>query len=350
MRIAIVNDMILAVEAMRRVLAQARQHELAWIARDGEEAVRLAARSKPDLILMDLIMPGMDGVEATRRIMAENPCAILIVTATVKGHLSQVFEAMGAGALDVVRTPILSGVGTPEGAAALLAKIETIGKLIGANQKQKAAPPSGAAFGTLPHKRSQLVAIGASAGGPAALARILGPLPANFPAGIVIVQHVDAQFAHGLASWLAGQTRLQVRIAARGDRPVPGTVLVAGTGQHLAFVSTGTLEYTLEPIDCPYHPSVDVFFKSVKQFWHGDVVGVLLTGMGRDGAQGLKLLHNAGHHTIVQDEATSAVYGMPRAAVELGAASEILPLERIGPRLVELTASPVKTAITGKIA
>jgi len=341
MRIAIVNDMVMAVEAMRRVLAKAPQHELAWIARDGVEAVELSARHTPDLILMDLIMPRMDGVEATRRIMAEHPCAILVVTATVKGHSSKVFEAMGAGALDVVKTPILAGVGTPDGAEALLRKIETLGKLIGAHFKQGPAHPATVSFKDARTERSQLVAIGTSAGGPAALAKVLAPLPADFPAAIVIVQHVDAQFAPGLANWLGGQTALPVRIAAHGDHPKPGTVFLAGTEKHLAFVEFGVLGYTLQPIDCSYHPSVDVFFKSIHQFWHGDVIGVVLTGMGRDGAEGLKLLRNAGHRTIVQDGASCAVYGMPRAAAELDAASEILPLERIGPRLVELMAHKI---------
>ncbi len=333
MRIAIVNDMMMAVEAMRRVLVQAQGHELAWIARDGAEAVERCAQDTPDLVLMDLLMPEMDGVEATRRIMANSPCAIVVVTGSVNRHCSKVFEALGAGALDAVNTPTLEQVGANIGTYTLLGKIQTINKLIGnktdhAATVQKAQPPAP------PRRRFQLLVIGASAGGPAALAKVLSKLPANFPAAVVVIQHVDSQFTDGLASWLAYQTPLPVRLAREGDHPQPGTVLLAGTRNHLVFSGPGTLGYTAYPLDSPYRPSIDVFFESIRDYWRGDVVGVLLTGMGRDGADGLKTIHDAGHHTIVQDRATSAVFGMPKAAIENKAVSEVLPVDKIGTRVV----------------
>ena len=339
MRIAIVNDLVMAVEAMRRVLAGSPEHHLAWVAQNGREAVEHCARDTPDLVLMDLIMPNLDGVEATRQIMAQNPCAIVVVTASVNDHSSKVFEAMGAGALDAVNTPILTdsspaGAGTA-GADALLRKIETIRKLLGAGSSKKTAGKAPVVFHP-PPQPEPLVAIGASAGGPAALAKILAPLPPNFPAAVIVIQHVDEQFAPGLADWLGYQTQLSVRLAQDDDRPKPGTVLMAGQDNHLVFVSPTRLGYVRQPLDCSYRPSVDVFFKSVARFWPGDAIGVVLTGMGRDGAEGLKLLHSMGHRTIVQNQASSAVYGMPKAAAELNAASEILPLDRIGPRLATL--------------
>jgi len=175
--------------------------------------------------------------------------------------------------------------------------------------------------------------MGASAGGPAALARVLADLPANFNAAVVIVQHVDEQFARGLAEWLGSHTPLPVRLAEDHDEPQPGTVLLGGLEQHLIFTSARRLGYTRHPEHSSFHPSVDVFFKSVCQHWAGPVTGVLLTGMGRDGAEGLKLLRARGHHTLTQDQASSAVYGMPKAAVELDAAAEVLPLAQIGARL-----------------
>ena len=341
MRIAIVNDMIMAVEAVRRVLAGGGRHELAWVALDGEEAVARCAADTPDLILMDLIMPKMDGVEATRQIMAHSPCAIVVVTASVDDNSSKVFEAMGAGALDAVNTPVLEHPGESEGAGALLAKIETIRKLLGApaeprtQARDAAVLPPGA-------PGECLVAIGASAGGPAAVAEVLKQLPANFPAAIIVVQHVDQQFAKGLAEWLAGQTSLRVRLAQPGDRPMPGTVLLAGTDNHLVFDESQRLAYTRMPVDSSYRPSVDVFFKSVGEHWQGEVVALLLTGMGRDGAEGLRVLRDEGHHTIAQDRASSAVYGMPKAAAELNAAAEILPLDKIGARLTNIVAQKFK--------
>jgi len=336
MRIAIVNDVAIAVEAMRRVLLQEQTHELAWVAKDGIEAVERCAQDTPDLVLMDLIMPEMDGIEATRQIMARNPCAIVVVTANVDQNSSKVFEAMGAGALDAVNTPTLEQPGAAHGTEALLGKIQTINKLIGDEAGKKNLPAFPMVRPSLITKPPQLVAIGASAGGPAALAKILSQLPADSSAAILIIQHVDSHFAAGLAHWLDRQTGLTVRLAHEGDQPQAGTVLLAGTENHLSFISATRLGYIQQPLDCPYRPSIDVFFQSIDRFWRSEVIGVLLTGMGRDGALGLKTLHDAGHHTIVQDRETSAVYGMPKVAAEIKAASEILPLDKIGPRLTTL--------------
>jgi two-component system response regulator WspF len=184
----------------------------------------------------------------------------------------------------------------------------------------------------------RLVAIGASAGGPAALNIVLRALPKEFPAAVVIVQHMDQHFASGMAEWLNRDSPLPVRIAREGDRPAAGTVLVAGTNDHLMFKGAECMGYEPEPLEQPYRPSVDVFFASIAALWLGEAVGVVLTGMGRDGALGLKTLRDKGHHTIAQDHATSAVYGMPKAAAALGAAVDILPLERIAPRLAQIFA------------
>jgi two-component system response regulator WspF len=284
-------------------------------------------------------MPRMDGVEATRRIMTNSPCAIVVVTANVGENSSKVFEAMGAGALDAVNTPVLEGAAGTDGAGALLAKIETIRRLIGGGQARKSQRMEQSPIrASHTSRQNRLVVVGASAGGPTALAAVLGHLPADFPAPIVLVQHVDAQFVEGLANWLASQTSLEVRLAQSGDRPQAGTVLLAGKDNHLVFSSRTELSYSKVPIDSSYRPSIDVFFQSAERFWPGDIIGVLLTGMGDDGAEGLRSLRLKGHHTIAQDRASSAVYGMPKAAAELQAASEILPLERIGPKLLSLVA------------
>lgn len=328
MRIAIVNDLPMAVEAMRRALS-ASPHQITWTAADGVEAVALCARDRPDLILMDLTMPRMNGVEATRRIMAQNPCAILIVTAGVEDNAAHVFAAMGQGAIDAVDTPLLGSGQDGVGAKALLAKIDTLARLITEGEPPRRVTSHAPAAGGL-------LAIGASAGGPAALATLLGALPKGFPAATVIVQHVDARFAPGLADWLGQQCALPVKLAAEGDTLRPGHVLVAGTDEHLVLKGRDRLGYVPDPADHPYRPSIDVFLSSAGQMWNGMLVGVLLTGMGADGARGLKDLRKRGHHTIAQDQASSAVYGMPKAAAALDAATQILPLERIAPRLVEI--------------
>ncbi len=333
MRLGLVNDMAMAVEALRRVLVREPRHVIAWTARDGAEAVRRCAEDRPDLILMDLIMPVMDGVEATRRIMAETPCAILVVTATVEGTTSRVFDALGAGALDAVNTPALTG----DGANVLLAKIEALERLIGdaevpASAAHHARPGLALANGA----QSWLIAVGASAGGPAAVAELLKNFRPDTPAAFVVVQHLDESFATGLAEWLGGQISLPVRLARDGDAPAPGVVLLPGRDDHLVLTIRGTLVYRREPVDYVYRPSVDAFMESVVTHWQGRGAGVILSGMGRDGARGLKAMRDARFRTFAQDCASCAVYGMPRAAVELGGADAVLPLREIGPALQQL--------------
>ena len=335
MRIAIVNDMPMAVEALRRAIALEPAHEVIWVANNGAEAVAHCAEVLPDLILMDLIMPVMDGVEATRRIMAATPCAILIVTVDRQQNVHRVFEAMGYGALDVVDTPAL-GAGNPRDAAApLLRKILNIGWLVGQRDRRvdTVATPSRHHL-----QRQRLVAIGSSAGGPAALEVLLKGLPRTFPAAIVLVQHVDQVFAAGMAEWLSSAAGLPVRLAREGEPPQQGTVLLAGTNHHIRLMKNGSLAYTAEPVNEVYRPSIDVFFESVARYWSGDAVGVLLTGMGRDGAQGLKSMREQGFLTIAQDQQSSAVFGMPKAAAAIDAAVEIRPLEKIASRLIEVFA------------
>lgn len=336
MRIGLVNDLPMAVELLRRVIASSAEHEVAWIAMNGREAVDACRRDRPDLVLMDLNMPEMDGVEATRRIMAETPCPILLVTASVDANVSGVYDAMGHGALDAVDIPSVGlGGHSSVQTTALLARIATIGRLsrsLPPVDLRRPRPPA-------PVSPSQhLVVIGASAGGPAAVATLLGGLAPEFPAPIILVQHLDEQFVPGFASWLGQHCRLPVRPAREGDRPERGAVLIAASPDHLVFKSGGELGYRAEPRDYPYRPSVDVFFESVAESWQGDPIGVLLTGMGRDGARGLKLLRDRQCLTIAQDKATSAVYGMPKAAAAIGAAAEILPLGAIAPRLTEACA------------
>ncbi|PTT77640.1 chemotaxis response regulator protein-glutamate methylesterase, partial [Pseudomonas sp. HMWF010] len=279
----------------------------------------------------DMLMPGMNGVEATRRIMHDTPCAILIVTADVERNLTQVFDAMGAGALDVVAVPSLGPQQLLDGAA-IRRKIHNIAWMIGhkASGSVTSAPAK-----TSDLRDKRLVAIGASAGGPASLVELLQQIPAKFPASIVLVQHVDEVFAAGMAQWLASESHLPVRLAQDGELLQPGEVLLAGANNHLYLTPEGRLVYRREPADQVYRPSIDVFFNSVATHWCGDAIGVLLTGMGRDGACGLKQMRERGFHTIAQDQASCAVYGMPKAAAALEAAVEILPLDKIAPCLVK---------------
>ena len=339
LRIAIVNDLPLAIEALKRIVESVDRYEVAWIAKDGAEAVEMCQRDLPDLILMDMIMPVMDGIESTRLIMQKTPCAILIVTASVGANAAKVFDAMGYGALDAVKTPTLGGEDSQWGVQQLLNKIDVIARLIG---KGRAAPSKkkGAAAeeGRLASVRS-LIVIGSSTGGPKALARLLSQLPKGFPAALVVIQHVDQHFAGSLASWLGKQTPLDVEVAVPGTPVMEGTVLIASTDDHLIMNPDLTLDYTSEPEEAPYRPSVDVFFESVASHWPKEGVSrsaaLLLTGMGRDGALGMQSLWERGWHTIAEDSSSCVVYGMPKAAVKMGVAKEIIPIDDMAQALVE---------------
>jgi two-component system response regulator WspF len=334
-KVAIVNDSKMAAEILRRILAELDDFTHAWTAYSGEEALRLCAQSWPDIILMDLVMPGIDGAETTRRIMQSTPCVILVVTATTVGNRGKVFEAMGYGALDAVNTPVLGRGHHLDGAEPLIQKLRTVSRLVVASHGPRAKPasldrnPLASDTSSFP-----IVAIGASTGGPQALAQILSDFPADFPAVVLVVQHVDEQFTPGLAAWLQLNSRIPVRIARNGERLSPGGVWLAGTKENLTY-ENGTVLYKPASEDAVHSPSIDVLFFSLAQPHPAPRAGVLLTGMGRDGAAGLLALRKSGALTIAQDAATSVVYGMPKAAAELDAATETLPLSAVGPRICQ---------------
>jgi two-component system response regulator WspF len=342
-RIAIVNDVRLAVEALRRMLATLPGCEVAWVASDGKEAVEKCRADRPDLLLMDLVMPVMDGVEATGRIMKESPCPILIVTSTVDGHLDRVYNALGAGALDAVQGPQFRPDGSLDGAQPVVRKIKTLQRLpasalgIGgptpapAEGAQPAAPANGCTPGD--ERAEPLVVLGASTGGPEALLSVLRGFSKSFAPPVLVVQHLGADFVPGLVQWMASQTGRQVEAIEPGRRPERAKVLVACSDDHLVLGSDKSLRYEVEPSHLTYRPSVDVFFESLAAHWPCRGVAAVLTGMGRDGAEGLLALRRAGWRTFAQDEATSVVFGMPRAARDLGAAQEVLALDRLGPAI-----------------
>ena len=242
-----------------------RQAEIAWVAEDGRGGRRACLHDTPDLILMDMIMPVMDGVEATRLIMRQCPCPILVVTATVTGNAGRVYEALGHGALDAVNTPVLGansdlaggarpGPQDPHGGTAYRCDCVATNA---APQAAPIAPPNRLRQG-LP-----MVAIGASTGGPQALVQVLFGLPLERPFAVVIVQHVDALFAPGLAQWLSSETRRPVTVIESGQRLEEGAIGVAATNDHLILDRHGRLRYVREPVDHVHRPSVDVFFHSL---------------------------------------------------------------------------------------
>ncbi|MEZ2345847.1 chemotaxis-specific protein-glutamate methyltransferase CheB [Terriglobus sp. RCC_193] len=333
MRVGIVNDLRIVAEMLRRTVAETEGFSVAWVAYDGEHAEMLHRADPADIVLMDLVMPGMDGADTTAKIMSIKPCAILVVTATVTGNRELVFRAMGNGALDAVTTPDLKDAAS---VAEFRRKLISVSRLVG--QKKNGPPAKPTAPVHAPpishrHGKVPVIGIGASTGGPQALATILRRLPAGFPAAIVIVQHLDCQFVPGLQRWLSQECALPIHLAKENEPVREGHVYLAETRDHL-IISRGVdgyphLHYTTEPEDSPYRPSADVFLNSLAALRHTDCVGVLLTGMGRDGAEGLLALRRNGAPTFAQDQASSVVFGMPRAALDMGAVEEHSSLSAI---------------------
>lgn len=335
MRIAIVNDTLMALESLKRIIESAPQHEIAWLAENGEVAVNKCKYDTPDLILMDLIMPVMNGVDACKHITQESPCAILVVTSSISENSALVFSAMGEGALDAVNTPVLDPNHPEYSADDLLKKISVIEKLIFSKKPvlNKNDVPSNKRTGI--RNKKILLAIGSSTGGPSALASVLKDLPADFPAAIVVAQHIDQNFCPSFATWLDEQTQLPTRLAKEGDKPLVGHILISVGNKHLKLNEGQYFSYSDEPVDYPYRPSVNVLFNSIATHWQGEAYGALLTGMGKDGAEGLLALKQQGFPTIAQDEASCAVYGMPKEAAKINAAKYVLPLTDISGKLIE---------------
>jgi len=340
-RVVVADDSLVAREMLFQILSSDPRIDVVGQAHDGEEAVDLVRQLRPDLVTMDIHMPKMDGLEATERIMAFTPTPILVVSSSVHGEgMGLAFDALNLGALEVIKKPEpkdwadLERIGREVlSKVKILANVRVITHVRGRRDHHgyRAKPTSG-------HTEGQsTVAIGSSTGGPSALMSVLGPLPGDFPAPILVAQHIADGFIPGLVTWLDTSSKIKIVQAEEGMVPVPGTAYFAATGANM--VLAGDKLRFEEPREHQlYIPSADTLFESVAHSRGKNAVGVLLTGMGADGARGLKRLKDAGAETIAQDEETSTVFGMPRAAIELGAAGQVLAITDIAAALVELVA------------
>ena len=335
-RVLIVNDSLVARETLKRIIRSDPGMEIAGIAGGGEEGIRLARCCGPDVILMDIRMPNVNGVDAVKEIMLRSPAPILIVTASLKAHMPHIFDCLSFGALEVVKTPLA------EAGNELLQRIRIVANLKDAVQKghglrvaDVAAPQM---FSRAPGVVSKfsarnIIAIGASTGGPYALLKILQELPANLNAAMVLVQHMDAEFVSGLAEWLTGNSKFKVIPARDKDPLICGVVYLAAKALDMIVTEEFLLTYQKTKPGSFHVPSIDVTFESVASVYGANAIGVLLTGMGTDGARGLQSIRSAGGFTIAQDEMTSLIYGMPKAAKEMGSADVIVPLDKIAGKI-----------------
>ncbi|MEI9985906.1 MAG: chemotaxis-specific protein-glutamate methyltransferase CheB [Aliidongia sp.] len=346
-RVLVVEDSLTVRMRLVEILASDPDIELVGEAEDGKQAIELCVKLRPDVITMDMMLPVMTGLSATEYIMAHCPTPILVVSASMnRGEVFRTYEALSAGAVDVLEKP----TGTePDGVwernflatVKMVARIRVIthprARLSPQHQPVPPAPPAEPSRQT---RRIELVAIGASTGGPGAIVEILRGLPPSFRLPILFVLHINEPFGMAFAEWLDGQTDRRVAYPNDGDpvASIAGRLVMAPVGRHL-IVRDKRLRLVDTPERWSCRPSVDVLFETIAAEYGAAAVGCLLTGMGKDGAQGLLQLRRAGGLTIAQDEASSIVYGMPREAALLGAASEVLPLREIGPRLIALQAA-----------
>jgi chemotaxis response regulator CheB len=344
MKIALVEPNPQLVRAVERALADSG-HRLLWHTASGQEALKRCSADAPDVLLLGLLVSDLKPAELTRRLLAKRLCAVVLLSGP-SSEVSSAYDAMGAGAIDVVKTPTVDAQGQVVGAEALRGKLRIASRLLGRATSEQFPAVSPTSIAPAP---PPLVAIGASTGGPQAILTVLLALTKPFAGAILIVQHVDSEFSAGLASWLGETSGIRVELARAGSVPTAGLALLAGTEEHLTMVAGGSLRYTPLPRELPYRPSVDVLFESLAEHWKSPGVATLLTGMGRDGAQGLKKLRQAGWLTIAQDEASSVVYGMPKAAAQIGAAARVLALADVAPEISSFVlrcASPRKARVS----
>jgi len=341
-RVLLAEDSAVTREYLAYLLDEDPGLEVVGTARDGIEAVEQAQRLKPDVILMDVHMPRMNGYEATRQIMERTPAPIVMVSASVdQGEVAMTFAALEAGALTVLEKPL--GPGHPRQADTVRKLLETVRLMAEVKvvrrwpRRERPLPPR------LPPESAgrsiRLVAIGASTGGPPVVAEILKALPRDLGAPVLLVQHIAPGFTAGLADWLGQVTPLSVKLAEPDELARLGTVYVAGDGTQMGIASHGRILLTHEAGPDGFCPSVSHLFESVADAYGRSAMGVLLTGMGRDGAAGLRRLREAGGLTIAQDEETSVVFGMPNEAIRLGAAEQVLRPEQIAQAIRSLARS-----------
>jgi two-component system chemotaxis response regulator CheB len=348
-RVMIVEDSRPVREMLEYIIGNDPRLEVAESVSSAEEALRKLHQVSPDVISMDIRLPGMNGFEATQRIMAEKPTPIVVVSASVESEELKIsMNALRAGALTVMEKPLSASHQDYAAMAArictqlvIMSEVRVIKQRMRRTLGLRASVPALVAPADNPPivGSFQMLGIVASTGGPNALVKVLGGLQHNLTVPVLLVQHITPSFLKGFVSWLGTVSPLPVHEAADGEAPKPGDLYVAPADRHLV-VRRGRLQLDSGPPVCVQRPSGTVLFQSMAESFGSKCLGVLLTGMGEDGAAGLRAIREASGYTIAEDESTAVVYGMPAAAVNMGAVCESLPLDEIAPRVMQLLQAP----------
>jgi two-component system, chemotaxis family, protein-glutamate methylesterase/glutaminase len=348
-KVVLVEDSPVVLEILQRLLSSSPEVDVVGIARDGEEGLAVITKTQPDVICTDLFMENMDGLELTKRVMAEDPRPILVISNFVQTtDIDNIYRLLQAGAADVFPKPT---AGSPTDyeklKAALIAKIRVLSSLKVAPQRRQPTVPTSvepAISGSFSNielqmanvtSRVQVMSIGSSTVGLQAIQKILGQLPSDFPLPVICTLHAGEGVLSGLVSWLSSQCSLQVKVAEVGELPGSGTVYFAPEKHHLELDSQGRFIYSTALPGEKYCPSITVMFQSIANFYGRATAGVLLSGLGHDGAEGLQAIAQAGGIAIAQNENGNTVFGVVKEAISLGAAHHLLPVENIAPFLLK---------------
>lgn len=337
-RILVVDDSAFMRAALTRIIGSESEFEVVGTASSGADALKKISSLDPDVVTLDVQMPGLDGLATLRCIMHDCPRPVIMVSAATEKDAEITFDSLSAGAFDYVPKQMApNSLEIAHIRSDLIAKIRAAARTrgLGTGKVENRKPPQSHQWSAHCHSVAPaIVAIGTSTGGPKALEEILPLFPQNFPLPIVIVQHMPAGFTATFAQRLNNLSAITVREATQSDLIRPGTAYICPAGIHMQVqrrVSDSRIMISLDahPADAPHIPSVDVLMKSVARVYRDRALGVIMTGMGCDGAEGMAAIHSAGGLTIGQDEMTCSVYGMPRACAELGVLNRVVPLSEI---------------------
>ncbi|BCB95190.1 chemotaxis response regulator protein-glutamate methylesterase [Dissulfurispira thermophila] len=335
-RVLIVDDSRLIRELIIEMLSADKDIIIAGEASNGSKAVQMVKELKPDIVTMDIEMPVMNGLDAIEHIMSENAVPILVVTS--KNDAQTAYDAISRGALDLVQKPEVNLNGAKEFIAKikLLSGVKVVTHIAGRRRSAGIKPLEAAVFSF--EKEGGIIAIASSTGGPKALSIILSSLPSKFPFPIVIAQHISDGFVHGMAEWLNKVSKLNVKVASDGDLLTPATVYISPSEMHMKVSPSKTITFIERQQKDIYHPSCDMLLSSVADVYGKNCIGIILTGMGTDGVEGMRKIKKSGGVTIAQDEKTSVIFGMNKAAIDSGCIDRILPIEKISRDLVDIAA------------
>lgn len=339
-RVLIVDDSAYMRYVLKKGLSEDPEIEVADVARDGIDALEKIAALKPDVVTMDLEMPRMDGYEALKRIMAQSPLPVIILSSLSKEGADATVRALRLGAVDFVAKPRGGGLDFQAVREEILAKIKQVS---GLQESKLGMPRTAPTIGrhkaespVRPRDSRGIIVIGTSTGGPRALYEVVPHLPASLPCGVLVVQHMPPGFTRSLAQRLDEISALRVKEAERGDIVQPGTALVAPGNYHLVVTKGGQIELEQGPTEHGVRPAVNVTMESVALLYGAASIGVILTGMGADGTRGCRLIKEAGGRIIAEDESTCVIYGMPRSVIAAGLADRIVPLNEVAGEIVAL--------------